>query len=439
MLLGTVFISNCSKNQNISNQRLGSNDPSSTPTAMGNSSADAQLRWIALGYSVVLNNSAHRSKFEAYLGPKAYNEDIHDNTNPFFIGSYSIDYENEVYSSVNTSFSINNYDRDYYYDFSVGSCLYKVGIRHDEPANTNKPYRVTYQAIDTLVTGDSAYGYYVTPAGIDSTLLTEDNYDDYNLFIVFAQTDCGGRGYGQDQGGPPIPACNGNGICEEEQGEDIFNCPDCQIAKSGGEHELFILEVTLKEDRHPYEESWITGKYEIDLNWIIASGNTGISSRLRTGQHIEDLPLFNTWKRKEMRRCKPDGSKCKNGMVTKSKGGGKNMLFDRFNPMIHDLYFQVYEVDPRPKSSNPVIPSFNGNPIIFSNTSGFNDEFLAPNRGGTFNKHQNAQVSGEGVIFIPSASNWTLETIGPDTYKIRWADAPSYNGLETRVKVGFKI
>lgn len=138
------------------------------------------------------------------------------------------------------------------------------------------------------------YGYFATsPTTIDSVLVSEDNMDDYYLWVVDAETDypstsnyldnpkptrCVDNGNCEDfedascvdcQNEP----CNNNGVCESW--EDYIHCEDCNKTYS-----LRIKSLTFKKDKHEVQdkwlENWLSGKYELSVafrhvtNWPLS-------------------------------------------------------------------------------------------------------------------------------------------------------------------------
>jgi hypothetical protein len=99
--------------------------------------------------------------------------------------------------------------------------------------------------------------------------------------------------------------CNDDGRCEPMQGETPENCPDCLPTPMPWEKELKVEWIRIDEDKHPFDEAWIQGKYEIIWDFVIANLGGGIIQNNRSitdplADPTNKFDLFNKWKRKEL-------------------------------------------------------------------------------------------------------------------------------------------
>ncbi len=399
-----------------------------------------QLKWIAKGYSRVFENSTNRNIWHNYLATKDYNEEIHTITNPYFVTTNSINFDSEVKNAIDNDFPGNDYIQSVYFDFNLGNCLYSTGLRQVDKDLNTKHYRITYVPFNsTSQPMDDVYGYYIDSASgdVDSTLLTDDNYDDYDVYIVYAYSNC------EDRAAAALPGCEANGICEPQKGETPENCEDCSTeVVNSGEFTLEVLSVTLKKDKHMFDESWIEDKYELGWNWLIAENNSGVISSNRISESEDDAILFNKWKREQIERCKANGTKCKGSATTKGPLAG-TQLYHKFDPTTQSILIHFYEAQPARRGMGYTFsPKISKNPVTFSSplSTYFSGDFdvKCKEQYGTFHTEQGPGNNGGGVIYVPERSTWTTEVIGGYNYYVIYKNTPAKSGDEITVKLGYK-
>lgn len=313
-----------------------------------------------------------------------------------------------------------------------------TGLRQVDPDLNNLDYRITYVPFDnTTQPMDSVWGFYInsTSNDLDSTLLTDDNYDDYDVYIVYVHSGCDIASQGPGSG------CNGNGVCEPQKGETPENCEECaNEIQDLGEHTLEVLSVTIKEDKPMFDESWIENKYELDWNWMITENNIGVITTNRNSE-VDDLK-YNVWMRKELVRCKKNGTKCKGTATPKGALAGSKM-FNKFNPSVHSLLIHFCEKQLINGHFYNFTPVINGIPITFppSLTATFDNAFdVWTNQSyGTFHTVPGPGNNGDGVIFVPGSSFWSAENINGQNYMVLIKTAPAHSGAEIEIKLGYKI
>lgn len=406
ILCAIVFA--CQKSDSISNQSTKGKEISGVP--LSSIEVENQLKWIAKGYARLFENSTKRTMWHDYLASKTYNEELHSESNPYFVTVDTFDFDNLVKNAVDTDFPNNNYIQSVYYGFDVDSCFFSTGLRQIDPDLNNLDYRITYVPFDNATQPiDSVWGFHInsTTNDLDSTLLTDDNYDDYDVYVVFVQSNCGA------EISSLLPGCEQNGVCEPQKGETPENCEDCaNEIQDFGEHTLEVLSVTIKEDKPMFDESWIENKYELYWNWMITENNIGVISTNRKSE-LDNLK-YEVWKRKELVRCKKDGTKCK-GTATPKRAEAGSKMFNKFNPSIHSLLIHFFEKQSINGKFHNFTPQINGIGITFpsSLTTTFDNSFdvWTNQSNGTFHTVQGSGNNGEGVIFVPGSSLWNFENI----------------------------
>lgn len=436
----SILIFACKKTNDVTTYKMPQlNDEQGVPVT--NSEIDPNLKWIAKGYARLFYTNSNKSLWNNYLSNKPNFEETHLYSNPYFYNQNSIDFDSDVKSAVDNDFPSNDYIQSFYYGFEYDNCDYNTGLRLVDPQLSNLNYRVTYTPFDPNSSYDSIYGYFINPStnSLDSTLLTDDNYDDYDVYIVYAYSTC------EDNYSCPLPGCNENGVCEPMKGENKDNCDDCKGHIQPGDKTLEVLGVTLKEDKHMFDESWIEGKYELGWNWLISTisngNNIGLITTNRTLESEENVILYNRWKRNEIVRCKKDGSKCKGNSTTKGPLC-TNVMYEKFDPSTQSILIHFYEKQPgRRGMGYNFTPEINGNSIDFSSTNDFSNSFdvQCKENFGSFHKVQSSTNNGEGVIYIQANSTWVLESIGGVNYMTIIKSTPAHNGEEIDVKLGYKL
>lgn len=434
ILCAIVFA--CQKTDSISNQSTKGKEISGVP--LSSIEVESQLKWIAKGYARLFDNSTKRTVWHDYLASKTYNEELHTESNPYFVTHDTFDFDNLVKNAGDTDFPNNNYIQSVYYGFDVDSCFFSTGLRQIDPDLNNLDYRITYVPfVNATQPIDSVWGFYVnsTTNDLDSTLLTDDNYDDYDVYIVFVHNGC------DIISQAPGSGCNENGVCEPQKGETPENCEDCaNEIQYLGEHTLEVLSVTIKEDKPMFDESWIENKYELGWNWMITENNIGIITTNRKGV-LED-ELYNVWKRKELVRCKKNGTKCSGSATPKGKKD-VSIMYNKFNPSSHSLLIHFFEKQSINGNFYNFTPRINGIGITFPSTltSTFDNSFdvWTNQSNGTFHTVQGSGNNGEGVIFVPGSSLWNFENINGQNYMVLIKTTPAHSGAEIEIKLGYKL
>ena len=372
----------------------------------------------------MLKISMNRTQLDNHLLSKTYLEDIHDNVNPKMILNASTDFEDAVNTSVQSRFIPWDYDRSYFWDFNYEDCLFKTGIRIVDTPDYSNPWVVSYESI----TGsDSSWGYFIdSTGGLDSLIISSENFDLYFIYQIFADGSCGFAS------APSLDPCNNNGVCEPQQGETKDNCDDCKNeVKNTGEKDLSIEFIRFTEDKKMFDEAWGNGKYEITCQWYISQGTTGLITSERDG---EDPLLYNKWKRNEVpiTRSARRGSK---GSVTEKTINGEKEMYHKFDPTTDDIYMIITEVDTYGESKDVFMKDyFSGSNITWASTLKFDATMFRKTKGGTFHEGSSNGNISDGVFVIPAGSTWTAQTIGGVSYMVYEFDSPGQSEAHVKLK-----
>lgn len=421
----SVYFIGCKRNDTLKDGGLNFG-PQATGTPTSLNFVEEQLRWIARGYAEVLDihDPAMLSFLNTHLSNKTDYQDDHLSIKNQCQGQLSIDLEDEVYNSVQrVPFFNNEYDRDYFYDFLFEDCNWSVGLRIVDTPDLSKPVVISYE---TFSGSDSSWGYFWN-SGLDSVLLSSENFEDYYVLLVFAQNNC------------PINSmrnegCNDNGICERLQGETEANCEDCRGTIQSNEKSLKIVWVRINEDKSMFDEAWGQNKYELGWDWCIADGTNGIIQHYRPNQDFDIYNgPFDKWKRRQVPVKRKSNGALKGTATQKSYlNQGIKTLYNKYDSAVHDIYMHFWEDDRHGDLNTDQIKDQNGNVITFANS--FDGNWSNRTKGGTF--HKGGGFDFEGLIFIPKNSVWTYEIIDGKPHMSIEAKTPGLE--EITVKLAFE-
>lgn len=432
----SIYFTSCKRNDIAKDGGL-SLGPQATGTPTSLSFVEGQLRWIARGYAEVLDihDPAMFSFLNTHLSNKTDYQDDHLSIKNQCQAQISIDLEDEVYNSVQRiPFYNNEYDRDYFYDFLFDDCNWSVGLRIVDTPDLSKPVVISYE---TFSGSDSSWGYFWN-SGLDSVLLSSENFEDYYVFFVFVQNNCPDVSHSLIE----IRGCNNDSVCEPWYGEIEGNCSDCPgIKTSQNQKELKIVWVRINEDIATFDEAWGQNKYELGWSWCLANNRTGIVNFFRKGDPY--VNEFNVWKRNQVAIKRKSSGAVKGTPTQKSyKNAGVVTMYDLFNIVNHDIYLRFFEIDKN--GNNGVydsIKNFNNFTISFPNGTGLpimdmSEEWFTRLKGGTF--HQGGSINPGGIIHVPAGITWpNTETINGKPHKTIEVTSPG-NG-EITVKLAYEI
>lgn len=445
MFVGMMIIlvgTSCRKTENWSGQ-----SPIGTKTAIvgpnQGSLLKQQLRWIARGIPDLADTDHQFRNVVEFICNQRPGEYYASNgiIQQEALGQLSIDYEAEVYANVNTRFPSNSYDRDFFFEVDINGCLHIVGIKIPELDIIDTTKKLVVMPEDPYTNGgDSIYGYFVNdtiplvPPILDSVLITEDNMDSLYLWVVGLVQDC----LDSNVSGGAFEGvrwfCDGDGICEPEQGETEENCQDCYGSYRANK-KLVLKEVRSLTDRkkyssiHPdakYQEAHLQGKYEIGYTYAVVENSTLQVKNLREPKgvaigvtYIPPQLDFKAWGRNaEIKRCRKNRrgkTRCNRGSET-TKTWNDVMSYD-YDKNLDAIYFFVFERDMTRVVGTKKITMSNSNGTIT------NDLILT-------------QQSAPGK---PYSYTWNTRTgqmeyifeVLPGSTTYQWVPDPSGNGTET--------
>jgi hypothetical protein len=425
-----LLLTKCKRERNENhNPKFNNMNYTSNPVASDEFEIEKQMRWIAKGYAYVYDTLPDIFDFlHNHISSTNYYEDAHQIINPAAISLIFIDLDDEVLNAVNLIDINNDYNKDFFMGFEYNDCIHltMINIVDEEYSNTNFPVLFTYEDANE---GDSTWGYF-WDNGIDSVLLTSQNFEDYFIFGIYPKENCNRferrAGRSCESG-----CCNYDGVCEPMQGETVLNCPDCQGTFLPFEKELKVEWIRIDEDKHPFDEAWISGKYEIIWDFVIAQGTEGRIQNNRkpnlNDPNSHNFDLFGKWRRKEV----PVNRKNLKGSVTiKEYSGISKVMYKKFNYTVHDIYISITELDFRKRKSD-IIQNENNEDIELS--SKYHGVWTLENIGGTF--HKGGIFDWGGLIYIPANSTWGSEIIDGEPHKTLTACTP--HG-EITIKLSYK-
>jgi hypothetical protein len=378
-VVGLVYIG-CKKEKLINGEHLGIDKGSVALTASNPSIADSsiierQLRWIARGIpDMAQNNYGVRGMVENLcLSRTPLFFDLNENIQTNLDNGLSVNYQNSVYFSVNSRFPSNDFDSSIFYQFEYRDCKFLIGLAIPELdiCDTSKQFIVL--PTHEFNYGTDNYGYFLNGANLDSVIIDEDNIDDYYVWVVSVYDLCvDGFGMGGSSSSEP---CDGDGVCEEEYGEDSTNCADCSSnntvnGKISGRKELFILDLKSVKDvldknsssppTEDFQEKHLQFKYDILAAYAIIDTST-VSSRGNPhkkvdllnlddgpGRRVEALWDASAWGANcDIKRCKTKSngnSSCNRGIENKFKNVDR-LIFQNYNHLAENVYLILYEYD----------------------------------------------------------------------------------------------
>jgi len=429
----SIYFTSCKRNDIAKDGGL-SLGPQATGTPTSLNFVEEQLRWIARGYAEVLDihDPAMFSFLNTHLSNKADYQDDHLSIKNQCQAQTSIDLEMEVYHSIQrVPFYNNQYDRDYFYDFLFDDCNWSVGLRIVDTPDLSKPVVISYE---TFSGSDSSWGYFWN-SGLDSVLLSSENFEDYYVFFVFAQNNCQ---YANrtliDVGG-----CNNNKKCEYWYGEVDGVCPDCpEVKTNSNQKALKIVWVKINEDKAMFDEAWAQNQYELAWSWCIAQDTSGIINYYRKGD--PEVELFSKFKRKEVPIKRKSNGSIKGNVTTKyyNNSNQPRLMYNLYDYLNHDIYLRFFESDKI--GNNGVysdVKTVNNEKINFSsstNLTSFSNQWFTRLKGGTF--HQGGSINPGGVIHVPANSTWNSEAINGKAHKTIEVTSPGLG--EITVKLAYE-
>jgi hypothetical protein len=242
--------------------------------------------------------------------------------------------------------------------------------------------------------------------------------------------------------------CDDDGLCEEEYGETVDNCDDCDSTKTGtnkkisGRKDLFILDLKSTMDKwnknataHPfedYQEGHLQGKYEITCSYAIIdmTNSTSRATPLKnvgsddahepnTGRRdIKNLWSATAWGNNcDIKRRKTMGNgiiKTNRGIEDNLKSGIDRLLFLNYNPLNQNIYLIFVESDGSFGYKNHSIHDIDANIPDNSNTKlqeeGHQKAWTFDNIGGTDTEIFTIEAPGVS----PTSNGWTAVTMTVD-------------------------
>jgi hypothetical protein len=364
---------------------------------------DEQLKYLAKGYAPFLETATNRNEMTNFLLQKDYNQESHLITYGYFNLQNSMDIENEIFNNVNINSPNNNYDRSVFYGLEFENCTWSTYIRIVDTASFGLPWIVTYES---TTKGDTVMGYFINSHGnLDSIELNSYNYENYLIYCVFLDSDCGlTSSLNIDQTG-----CNNNNVCEPGQGETVENCLDCiNNPKLSNQKILQVSWVRIDKDNGMLDEAWSQGKYNLYWDWVIANDDVLVTRGARNQQDM----LYNHWKRSEIEICK---SKCK-GTATKKQSVNNKTLYMNYLPQVEDIFILFWERDKRKDHIRNV--KIQDGRDLQGNILDFDNIWNPVYRGGTFHSVNGLGYVGPGVIVIQKNTVWNTDPQNPSHHTI---------------------
>ncbi|MDP2174790.1 MAG: hypothetical protein Q8K70_02655 [Bacteroidota bacterium] len=429
-----IYLSSCKKNENpIKGSKFWGTQDAGMPTSLN--FVEEQLRWIARGYPEIkeFHSPTLFNFLNTHLSGKTYYEDNHFNLKAQCQSQTSIDIEDDVYHSVNrVPFHNGEYDREYFYEFVYENCDWVVGLRIVDTPDLSKPVVFSYE---TFSGSDSAWGYFWN-SGLDSVLLSSENFEDYYVFLVYAQNNCQNTSHSIIE----IRGCEINGICEYWYGETDYNCADCPEVKTNqNQKALKIVWVKINEDKTMFDEAWGQNRYELGWSWCLADNQTGIVNFFRRGDPY--VSEFNKWNRNQIPIKRKSSGTAKGTITQKSfQNNGIKTMYDLFDINNHDIYMRFFEIDKSGnngkydtiKNSNNQVISF---PVGSNTIRSMSNEWFIRVKGGTF--HQGGTINPGGILHVPAGTTWpNTEVINGKSHRTIEVTSPGLG--EITVKLAYE-
>jgi hypothetical protein len=379
-----------------------------------------QMKWIARGIPQLTSSVAFKAQVESDIisaQPNYFvsNRDIQANC------SGILNYRNGVSANNANNFTPNDYDSSYFFEIEFNDCVMSVGVRSPDidAENTDLPHLI----VPTDPYGKAQlpyYGYTLDVSGnLDSILLDDDDIEDYYIWWVVAEETCPNKLLKKSE------SLCGNGRCDFFAGENKLNCVDCHDTIIKGKV-LMILGVITGTDRkkfsnsHPdkeYQENHFKFKYELGFNYTIEDSTHGIYSSFSGGSgKALDLGHYSSWgnncdiKRTKM---KLNGNTKSNRGVSKTFFADSGVLHTNFNKNVHDIYFNLFELDRQIQLIRSTFSTFTDSFPIWSRNDSYT--FNNPNIGNTSpaNGVAGQRIKGQQVLYIkhdvptsPTSSIW---------------------------------
>lgn len=247
--------------------------------------ADVQLREMAKGFAWWgYHNKSKRNSIHEFISF----DNSFRKANGILWGHYIsnspfYDLEDEINDACINQVQSNIYLRAFFEAFDLEGCNWwnEIYIPDLDDQDTSLLH-VVMPEYNNDVDLDTVMGYYynVNTSAIDSLLISEDNKDSFYLWIIASDNDCTNLITQGNEG------CDNDGFCEPWIGEFYPDCPDCP-QPTVNELDLYLWEIQPKSDwknngNWPsirYQESWFSGDYEIDFQYMTIGANNSVKSK----------------------------------------------------------------------------------------------------------------------------------------------------------------
>lgn len=292
-----------------------------------------EMTWIARSLPIQLENQPSlKALVESQVNLNAYWQTLINDVKTAALSQFSYDLPAQTVNTLNLIDPNNDFSIANLTGFQIGIDDYKTFIYIPDYDVVNKNAQIVvipatgddeiwgYFHYDKLLLDPQGSPYYVD--AIDSLIIDENNYTNYYLWIVDAETDnptttsvvdpaptrCVDNGDCEpfeDMGCMDCinEPCNGNTICEA--GEDPLTCEDCNET-----FKLRIKSYTLKKDRwgmiQGWQEAWTTGKYELSVSFRLFTTDANLVTWKRDAHEESDIFNLLTLKRKKV--CRERGA-----------------------------------------------------------------------------------------------------------------------------------
>ncbi|KAB2914509.1 MAG: hypothetical protein F9K23_13865 [Bacteroidetes bacterium] len=304
---------------------------------------DNHLKWIARGL-------AHWAKPQALVRgidsvTTIPSNDSSENPISYLETLYS--FGTALKDSVDSTFAVHDYDADGLASFEYdGETYYTRLYIPNQYYNLNKPFVVVADEIEKdSIPQDTVVAYKIKAGGgIDSMLITEENSEDYYIWVVnfyslkdFDQWEAK-QGDSLIRKSGRVLLCDNDGVCEPGEKYNP-NCADCYPLPPQ-KYKLVITQMELFRDNCPKGERWINGEYEFRVTYGLYDGSGTVNNPGDINDYVYAHTIKNVSRKDVCReRCTWGGS-----------WGGSNCP-----SRIHDVEYVIYD-EIQPSDSNCQMP-----------------------------------------------------------------------------------
>jgi len=284
IIISIISCKRTSKEQNPINFKQ--QDLGLVPDTKTYENIEQQLNWIAKSLPIIANNIiSFKSSMHNMINLTPFKEKYNYDTQREFLLT-GFNYKNTVINTIDNININNGFDTSLFFGFSFLDCVSNTTVKFIDAENGNQVNSKMLVATTVYETSkDSFIGYFYNNISnnLDSLILTNDNYDNYYIWIVDANNMCleGINSFTYN----PEGHC-GNGKCEPFLDENFSNCIDCPNPPSQS-YTLTLEYIKPQFDQKldpngnfppidvtfidkGYHESYFNGKYDIFFSYLIS-------------------------------------------------------------------------------------------------------------------------------------------------------------------------